>query len=306
MSLNVIFMGTPKFSIPSLEELIKNNFNIVTVYTQPPKKSKRGQRINISEVEEFSRKKKLNIRNPINLNNDEELKIFKDLRPDVVVVVAYGQIIPKKFLEISKFGFINIHASLLPKWRGAAPIQRAIMNGEKKIGVSIMKIEEKLDSGPVLSSEEIQLNQNLTYGEIEPKLSILGASLLIKTLQNLKNGKVEFKKQAQAEATYAKKISKNETRINWNLDAEIVMAHIHGLSPTPGAWFEYKGDRFKILKVSKSLSNGKPGTVMDENLTISCKSNSVQILELQKEGKNKQTAREFLLGNKISKDESLA
>tara|TARA_Y100001970_G_scaffold95131_1_gene119883 strand:+ start:2662 stop:3561 length:900 start_codon:yes stop_codon:yes gene_type:complete len=299
-------MGTPKFSIPSLEELIKNNFNIVTVYTQPPKKSKRGQRINISEVEEFSRKKKLNIRNPINLNNDEELKIFKDLRPDVVVVVAYGQIIPKKFLEISKFGFINIHASLLPKWRGAAPIQRAIMNGEKKIGVSIMKIEEKLDSGPVLSSEEIQLNQNLTYGEIEPKLSILGASLLIKTLQKLKNGKAEFKNQAQAEATYAKKISKNETRINWNLDAEVVMAHIHGLSPTPGAWFEYKGDRFKILKVSKSLSNGKPGTVMDENLTISCKSNSVQILELQKEGKNKQTAREFLLGNKISKDESLA
>ena len=299
-------MGTPKFSIPALEELIKSNFNIVAVYTQPPKKSKRGQRINISEVEEFSRKKKLNIRNPINLNNDEELKIFKDLRPDVVVVVAYGQIIPKKFLEISKFGFINIHASLLPKWRGAAPIQRAIMNGEKKIGVSIMKIEEKLDSGPVLSSEEIQLNQNLTYGEIEPKLSILGASLLIKTLQNLKNGKVEFKKQAQAEATYAKKISKNETRINWNLDAEIVMAHIHGLSPTPGAWFEYKGDRFKVLKVSKSLSNGKPGTVMDENLTIACKSNSVQILELQKEGKNKQTVREFLLGNKISKDESLA
>ena len=306
MSLNVIFMGTPKFSIPSLEELIKNNFNIVTVYTQPPKKSKRGQRINISEVEEFSRKKKLNIRNPINLNNDEELKIFKDLRPDVVVVVAYGQIIPKKFLEISKFGFINIHASLLPKWRGAAPIQRAIMNGEKKIGVSIMKIEEKLDSGPVLSSKEIALNQNSTYGEIEPKLSILGASLLIKTLQKLKNGKAEFKNQAQAKATYAKKISKNETRINWNLDAEVVMAHIHGLSPTPGAWFEYKGDRFKILKVSKSLSNGKPGTVMDENLTISCKSNSVQILELQKEGKNKQTAREFLLGNKISKDESLA
>ena len=175
MSLNVIFMGTPKFSIPSLEELIKNNFNIVTVYTQPPKKSKRGQRINISEVEEFSRKKKLNIRNPINLNNDEELKIFKDLRPDVVVVVAYGQIIPKKFLEISKFGFINIHASLLPKWRGAAPIQRAIMNGEKKIGVSIMKIEEKLDSGPVLSSEEIQLNQNLTYGEIEPEFKNLNS-----------------------------------------------------------------------------------------------------------------------------------
>ena len=298
-------MGTPKFSIPALEELIKSNFNIVAVYTQPPKKSKRGQRINISEVEEFSRKKKLNIRNPISLNNEEELKIFKKLRPDIVVVVAYGQIIPKKFLEISKFGFINIHASLLPKWRGAAPIQRAIMNGDKKIGVSIMRIEEKLDSGPVLSSEEIKLNHNLTYGEIEPKLSILGASLLIKTLQNLKNDKVEFKNQLHAEATYAKKISKNETRINWNLNAEIVMAHIHGLSPAPGAWFEYKGGRYKVLKVNKHSSSGKAGTVMDENLTIACKTNSVQILELQKEGKNKQTTREFLLGNKINKGESI-
>ena len=305
MSLNIIFMGTPKFSIPALEELIKSNFNIVAVYTQPPKKSKRGQKINTSEVEEFSRKKKLNIRNPISLNNEEELKIFKKLRPDIVVVVAYGQIIPKKFLEISKFGFINIHASLLPKWRGAAPIQRAIMNGDKKIGVSIMRIEEKLDSGPVLSSEEIKLNHNLTYGEIEPKLSILGASLLIKTLQNLKNDKVEFKNQIHAEATYAKKISKNETRINWNLDAEIVMAHIHGLSPAPGAWFEYKGGRYKVLKVNKCSSSGKAGTVMDENLTIGCKSNSVQILELQKEGKNKQTTREFLLGNKINKGESV-
>jgi methionyl-tRNA formyltransferase len=239
------------------------------------------------------------------LNNEEELKIFKKLRPDIVVVVAYGQIIPKKFLEISKFGFINIHASLLPKWRGAAPIQRAIMNGDKKIGVSIMRIEEKLDSGPVLSSEEIKLNHNLTYGEIEPKLSILGASLLIKTLQNLKNGKVEFKNQIHTEATYAKKISKDEARINWNLDAEIVMAHIHGLSPAPGAWFEYKGGRYKVLKVNKYSSSGKAGTVMDENLTIACKTNSVQILELQKEGKNKQTTREFLLGNKINKGESI-
>jgi methionyl-tRNA formyltransferase len=298
-------MGTPKFSIPALEELIKSNFNIVAVYTQPPKKSKRGQKINTSEVEEFSRKKKLNIRNPISLNNEEELKIFKKLRPDIVVVVAYGQIIPKKFLEISKFGFINIHASLLPKWRGAAPIQRAIMNVDKKIGVSIMRIEEKLDSGPVLSSEEIKLNHNLTYGEIEPKLSVLGASLLIKTLQNLKNGKVEFKNQLHAEATYAKKICKNETRINWNLDAEIVMGHIHGLSPVPGAWFEYKDGRYKVLKVNMCSSSGKSGTVMDENLTIACKSNSVQILELQKEGKNKQTTREFLLGNKINKGESI-
>jgi len=293
-------MGTPEFSVPALEELIKNGFNIITVYTQSPKKSKRGQKINVSLIEKFSRKKKLNIKNPNNLNSDEELKIFKDLSPDLVIVVAYGKIIPKKFLKISKFGFINIHASLLPKWRGAAPIQRAIMNGDKKIGVSIMKIEEKLDSGPVLSSEEIELNQNSTYGQVESKLSVIGANLLIETLQNLKNGKVEFKKQMHSKATYAKKISKSETRINWNLDADNVVAHIHGLSPTPGAWFVHKGDRFKVFKANKSSAKGKPGSVIDENLTVACKTNSVQILELQKQGKNKQTIKEFLLGHKIN------
>ncbi len=247
MSLNVIFMGTPKFSLPALEELIRNNFNILTIYTQPPQKSKRGQKINPSAIEEFSRKKNLNLRSPKSLNNGEELKFFKNLSPDLVVVVAYGQIIPKNFLEIPKFGFINIHASLLPKWRGAAPIQRAIMNQDKKIGVSIMKVEEKLDTGPVLNSKEMELNKNSTYGEIEKKLSIIGASLLVETLKKLSIKKIEFIKQDNNKVTYAKKISKDETRINWNLEADKVIAHIHGLSPSPGAWFEHKGDRFKVF-----------------------------------------------------------
>ena len=300
MSLNVIFMGTPEFSLPALEELIKNNFNLLTIYTQPPKKSKRGQKLNVSPIEEFSRKKKLNLRSPVNLNNDEEFKVLKNLSPDLVVVVAYGQIIPKKFLEIPKFGFVNIHASLLPRWRGAAPIQRAIMNQDKKIGVSIMKIEEKLDCGPVLSSKEIELNKNSTFGEIEKKLSVAGADLLFETLKNLRNKKIELKKQDDSKATYAKKISKDETRINWNLEADEVIAHIHGLSPNPGAWFEHKGDRFKVFKAIKSSSSGKPGTVIDGNLNVACKSNSIQILELQKQGKNKQTVKEFLLGYKIN------
>jgi len=293
-------MGTPEFSLPALEELIKNNFNLLTIYTQPPKKSKRGQKLNVSPIEEFSRKKKLNLRSPINLNNDEEFKVLKNLSPDLVVVVAYGQIIPKNFLEIPKFGFVNIHASLLPRWRGAAPIQRAIMKQDKKIGVSIMKIEEKLDCGPVLSSKEIELNKNSTFGEIEKKLSVAGADLLFETLKNLRNKKIELKKQDDSKATYAKKISKNETRINWNLEADEVIAHIHGLSPNPGAWFEHKGDRFKVFKAIKSSSSGKPGTVIDGNLNVACKSNSIQILELQKQGKNKQTVKEFLLGYKIN------
>ena len=299
MSLKIVFMGTSKFSVPTLEVLIKNKFSIVTVYTQPPKKSKRGQKINPSPIEEFSKKNKINIRNPINLNNNEELKIFKKLSPDVVVVVAYGQIIPKNFLDIAKYGFINIHASLLPKWRGAAPIQRAIMNGDKKIGVSIMKIEEKLDSGPVLVSKELELNNYLTHGEVEKRLSIIGANLLIESLKNIEEENLKFIDQKHSEATYAKKIDKSETKIKWNLDANKVLAHIHGLSPSPGAWFEYENERFKVIRAKISTTSGKSNSVLDDNLTIACKSNSIQILELQRQGKNNQTSKEFLLGKKI-------
>jgi len=299
-------MGTSEFSVPILEILIKNKFSIVTVYTQPPKKSKRGQKINPSPIEEFSKKNKINIRNPINLNNDKEFKIFKELSPDIVIVVAYGQIIPKNFLNIAKFGFINIHASLLPKWRGAAPIQRAIMNGDQKIGVSIMKIEEKLDSGPILASKEIALERSDTHGEIEKKLSVIGANLLVESLKRLETGDSKFTDQVHSEATYAKKIKKDETKINWGQNAAKVLAHIHGLSPNPGAWFEYENERFKVLKANKSSASGKQGFLLDENLTIACKSDSIQILEIQRQGKSKQTAKNFLLGKKISKGTILA
>ncbi|MDC6465265.1 methionyl-tRNA formyltransferase [Pelagibacteraceae bacterium] len=302
MSLKIVFMGTPDFSVPALEVLVKNKFNILGVYTQPAKRSQRGQKVNDSPIEKYCKKNKINSRTPKNLNNNkEELKILKKLCPDIVVVVAYGKIIPKNFLSIAKFGFINIHASLLPKWRGAAPIQRAIMNCDKKIGISIMKIEEKLDSGPVLVSKEFNLDPNATHQEIEKKLSLDGASLLIESLKKIENGNVKFSTQNHTEATYAKKISKNETKINWNLDANKVISHIHGLSPRPGAWFEYQKERFKVLKAKINLISGKPGSVVDKNLIIACKLNSIQILEIQRQGKNKQTAEEFLLGKKIQK-----
>jgi len=300
MSLKIVFMGTPEFSVPTLETLIKNKFNILSVYTQPPAKSNRGQKINASPIEKFSKKNKLSFRNPINLNRDEEFKIFKELSSDLVVVVAYGQKIPKNFLNTTKFGFINIHASLLPKWRGAAPIQRAIMNGDTKTGVSIMKIEEKLDSGPVLSVKELEIDHNATYGEIEKKLSVIGADLLIEGLKKIENGKAKFIDQVHSKATNAKKIDKNETKINWNLDANKVIRHIHGLSPNPGAWFEYENERFKVLRANISSDIGKPGIVLDEKLTIGCKLASIQILEIQRQGKNIQAAKEFLLGKKIN------
>ena len=305
MSLKIVFMGTSEFSVPTFETLIKNKFNILSVYTQPPSRSNRGQKINASPIEEFSKKNKLNFRNPINLNSDEEFNIFKELSADLVVVIAYGQIIPKKFLNTAKFGFINIHASLLPKWRGAAPIQRAIMNGDKKTGVSVMKIEEKLDSGPVLATKELELNQDSTYIEIEKKLSKLGADLLIESLKSINEEKTKFLTQIHSEATYAKKINKNETKINWNLDANKVISHIHGLSSNPGAWFKYENERFKVLRVKKSPASGKPGTVLDENLSVGCKSGSIQILEIQRQGKNKQSTKDFLLGKKIVKDSVL-
>ena len=305
MSLKIVFMGTPGFSVPTLDLLIKNKFNVVKVYTQPPKKSKRGQKVNPSLVEEYCTKNKISVRNPVSLGNNKEFEIFEKLSPSLVIVVAYGQLIPKEFLKIPKFGFINIHASLLPRWRGAAPIQRAIMNQDKEIGVSIMKIEEKLDSGPVLISKKFKLDTNKNHGEIEKKLSLEGASLLIKSLKEIENVKTKYESQDPSLATYAKKISKNETKINWNHDAEKVLSHINGLSPNPGAWFELKNERFKVLKAETSLENGKQGFTLDDNLTIGCKLNSIKILEIQRQGKNKQTTKEFLLGKKINKGISL-
>ena len=301
MSLKIVFMGTPEFSVPALEALINNKFEILSIYTQPPKKSNRGQKINVSPVQKFSEKNNLPVRNPKNLSNDEEYNFIKNLSADLAVVVAYGKLIPTNILKTTKLGFVNIHASLLPKWRGAAPIQRAIMSGDKKTGVSIMKIEEKLDSGPVLASKELVLDQNAIYGEIQKKLSLIGSDLLIESLKNIENGKAKFIDQVHSNSTYAKKIDKNETKINWNLDANKVIAHIHGLSPNPGAWFEYEAERFKVLRANKSAESGNPGTLLDENLTIACKSDSIQILEIQCQGKNKQTSKDFLLGKKISK-----
>ena len=301
MSLKIVFMGTPEFSVPTLDLLIRKKFNVVKVYTQPPKKSKRGQKINPSSIEEYCKKNKISFRNPEILNTQEELKIFKELSANLIVVVAYGKIIAKNFLNIPKFGFINIHASLLPRWRGAAPIQRAIMNGDKKIGVSIMKIEEKLDSGPVLASREFDLDKNENHGEVEKKLSLEGAGLLIQCLSSIENGSSKFINQDHSRATYAKKIEKNETQISWNKDANKVLAHIHGLAPNPGAWFEFNKERFKVLKVAMSTARGQSGHVLDDNLTIGCGSEAIQILELQRQGKNKQTTKEFLLGKKINK-----
>ncbi len=304
MPLKIIFMGTPEFSVPTLKALIDQNYEVLMIYTQPPKKSKRGQKVNISPIQSFSEKKNIPFRSSEILDNNE-YKFIKNLSADIGVVVAHGKLIPKNILETTKLGFLNIHASLLPKWRGAAPIQRSIMNGDKKTGISIMKIQEKLDSGPIMASHELELNSNSTYGEVEKKLSDVGANLLIECLQTIEKGNSKFIEQVHSEATYAKKISKKEAKIDWNLSADKIVAHIHGLNPNPGAWFEFQKERIKVWKAKKLLLNGRPGTVLDENLTVACQSNSIQILEIQREGKNKQSTKNFLLGKKISQNSLL-
>ena len=289
-------MGTPQFSVPVLETLAKSSYQIACVYTQPPKKSNRGQKLNPSPIQNSAENLELVVRNPSTLNTDEEFKFFKEINPDIVIVVAYGQLISKKFLDIPTKGFINIHASLLPKWRGAAPIQRAIMNLDKQTGISIMKIKEELDSGPFMKKIEIDINASDTSGSVSKKLSKISSEYIVEALDDIFNEKNEFIEQDHNNSTYAKKIKKNEAKINWAESAQNIIGKINGLNPDPGAWFEYKNTRYKIWKASVFDKTGSVGTILDNNFIIGCKDKSIKILEIQREGKNKLLLENFLSG----------
>ena len=297
-------MGTPEFSVPILKSIYETNNKILEVYTQPPKKKNRGQKIMNSPIHEYSKKLGISVRNPI-VFDDEEINHIEKLKPDLIIVVAYGKILPKRLLDLEDILFINVHASLLPKWRGAAPIQRAIMNMDVETGVSIMKIAPELDAGPVLIQSKIKIAKETNYEELSGKISKLGAKLILDTLKIIKSKRVNFVAQNDSKATYAKKIEKTETRLNWNDDAEKVIAKINAFNPNPGCWFELNGNRIKIIKAKKVMSKGIPGTILDDNLTIACSKNAIRIIELKKEGKQKMTADEFLRGNKIKTGQSL-
>ena len=305
MSLKILFMGTPDFAVPILESLQNSDNKILEIYTQPAKKKDRGQKIQNSPVYDCAKKHNLQVRCPIALANSEELNHLKSLKPDVVVVVAYGQILPSDFLNLKNTIFLNVHASLLPKWRGAAPIQRAIMNMDTETGISIMKIVEKLDAGPVLLKSKIKIDKESNYQDISKKMSILGAKLIIDALDLIKSGNVNFTDQNENEATYAKKIDKKESKINWKDNAGNIVAKINALNPSPGCWFDLLGSRIKIIKAKEVNIKGKPGVVLNENLTIACSKNAIQVLELQKEGKKKISVTEFLKGNKLKTDITL-
>ncbi len=295
-------MGTPMFAVPILKSLYQNGYNISCVYTQPPQKSKRGQKINKSPIQGISETLNLEYRTPPILNNEEEYNFLNCLDADLAIVVAYGQIIPKKFLSLTKAGFINIHASLLPKWRGAAPIQRSIMNLDQETGISIMRIAEKLDTGPVCNNYKIQLNENLNALEISEKLSNLAAEKILDNVDDILEDKANFVEQDHLNATYASKIQKTEGQINWDENAEKIIGKINGLYPSPGAFFNFNGERYKILKAQIGRAQGNPGSVLSDNLEIACGNNqSIIVKEIQRQGKRPQNIGEFILGAQIKK-----
>ena len=296
-------MGTPMFAVPILKSLYQNGYPISNVYTQPPQKSQRGQRINKSPIQGIAETLNLDFKTPKSLkDNNEEYEFFKKIEADLVVVVAYGQIIPKEFLSLSKKGFINIHASILPRWRGAAPIQRSIMNLDKETGVSIMKIAEKLDTGPVCNTYKIDLDNNLNAQDIGEKLSLLAAEKILDNIDDILDDKATFIEQDHSKATYASKIQKSEGEIDWTESAKNIIGKINGLYPTPGAFFIYNGERYKILKAEIGNGIGNPGEVISDYLEIVCgKNQSIKITEIQRQGKKPQNIGEFMLGSQIKK-----
>ncbi len=293
-------MGTPNFAVPILKNIYQNGFEVSAVYTQKPKKSNRGQKISKSPIHLLAETLNLDIRTPSSLkDNDEEYEYLKKINFDLAIIVAYGQIIPKNYLDLDEKNFINLHASILPKWRGAAPIQRSIMNLDRETGISVMKINDKLDSGDVSQIFKIKIFENENAQSLSERLSILASEKILNIIDDIFDDKVIFKKQDDKNATYAKKIDKSEGKINWKEDAEKIIAKVNGLYPSPGAWFLYNGERYKILKAALQGSNGNPGHVLSDSLEIACGKNSLKIMEIQREGKKVQKINEFIQGTKI-------
>jgi len=307
MKKKIDFMGTPLFAVPILKSLYQNGYPVSVVYTQPPNKSQRGQKIKNSPVQNMSEILNLEIRTPqILKNNTEEYNYFQSLNADMAVVVAYGQIIPEEYLNLTKYGFINIHASLLPKWRGAAPIQRSIINLDEETGISFMKLVKKLDEGPVCKKFNVTIDKKDNYETLSDKLSSLASEKILDIIDNIYDEKVLYEEQNHSEASYASKINKSEGEINWGENAENILGKINGLYPSPGAWFIFKGERYKILEAELGFKSDQAGKVLDNNLEIACgNKKSIKVIKIQRQGKNIQNIGEFMLGSSIKKDINL-
>jgi len=300
MTLRLAFMGTPDFAAPTLAELVGRGHRIAAVYTQPPRPKGRGLAAEPSPVAKLAQTYELELRTPATLKDAAAQKAFAELDVDAAVVVAYGLLLPKAVLAAPRLGCFNLHASLLPRWRGAAPIQRAIMAGDRETGVMVMRMEEGLDTGPVLMAERVEIGRK-SYGELHDELSRLGADLMARALGALERDSIEARAQAEEGVTYARKIAKDEARIDWTRPAREIDCLIRGLSPVPGAWVEAKGERLKILYAEPVEGRGVPGTALDDGLTVACGEGALRIVRVQRAGRGPMDAAELLRGFSLPK-----
>jgi len=304
MSLRLVFMGTPDFAVPTLIEIIGAGHEVVAVYTRAPKPAGRGMELRPSEVEREAQRLSIEVLTPQTLKTLEAQDKFRSHNADAVVVVAYGLILPRPILDAPRLGCFNLHASALPRWRGAAPINRAIMAGDTETAVMVMKMEEGLDTGPIALAKRVAIGPNTTAGELHDRLAHLGAKLMVRALGSLQRRSMHLTPQ---DVTYAAKIAKNETRIDWGRASKAVHDHCRGLSPSPCAWFELPGaGRIKVLRTVRSKRSGAPGTALDAQLTIACGDGAVRILELQRAGGRPMKAEEFLNGTTVAAGTRLA
>ena len=293
----ILFMGTAPFAVPSLKKIVSSNNHLVGVYTSPAKKAHRGMKLSISPVAEFAEAENIEISSPPSISSSEELKKLQEMNLDIIIVVAYGLILPEEVINLPKLGCFNVHASLLPRWRGAAPIQRAMIEGDQTTGVTIMKMDKGLDTGDIGLQKEIKIEQQ-NYIELEKELANEGAELLINFIDRL-GGSIQFAKQNDTQACYAKKIQKKEALIDWTENAEKINRRINAYNPSPCAWFSLNNKRIKILKAEVIHEKGEAGKIMNKEFLIGCGINSIRPLLLRVEGKQDCTINDFLLGHKI-------
>jgi methionyl-tRNA formyltransferase len=304
MPLRLIFMGTPEFSVPTLRALAEAGHKIAAVYTQPPRPAgRRGLELTPSPVQREAERLGVEVRTPVSLKGEAEQQAFRGLSADAAVVVAYGLLLPVAILEGTRLGAWNGHASLLPRWRGAAPIQRAIMAGDSETGMMVMKMDAGLDTGPVAVTERVSIDGNMTGGELHDRLKEVGARLMVEAMARLEAGTLTLTPQRADGVTYAKKIDKAETRIDWRRPAREVHDHIRALSPAPGAWCEAviagKPERLKLLRSTMAAGSGEPGTPLDDALTVACGEGAVRLIEVQRAGGRSASADDFLRGSRI-------
>ncbi len=305
MPLRLIFMGTPDFAVPSLLALVAAGHEVVAVYTREAKPAKRGMAMQITPVAREAEKLGFPVLTPKTLKTEEALAAFRAHKADAAVVVAYGMILPKLILEAPRLGCFNVHASLLPRWRGAAPINRAIMDGDNESGVTIMQMDEGLDTGAMAMREALPIGADMTAGDLHDTLATLGADLMPRALAAAESGTLTLTPQPTDGVTYAAKISKAETRIDWSKPAREVHNHLRGLSPFPGAWFELDGVRIKALRSTLAGGSGAPGTALDDNLTIACGDGAVRLIQVQRAGKQPMSAQDFLRGTAVKANSQL-